>query len=239
MGTFREKAKIINPVNRALSVEIEMIVDSGATYTQVPASILTKLNIDRKFKRNLKIATGEIIEREAGEIQITVKGETLTTLVIFGDEASEPLLGAVTLEQFGLAVDPINKTLIPVPELMLYSGLWFKTQNFKPGRGGMMCGIITLNVKNLSHFDSEFRVPGSGFFYSQSPKFLKILIFSRIPLNEPRTTNQSLTLAQILHIIGYEYYVFSVLLSACLKSRKTRGAKWVEYTIPLFQMANP
>ena len=43
----------------------------------------------------------------------------LPTLVIFGDKESEPLLGAVTLEEFGLAIDPVNKSLMPVPDLML------------------------------------------------------------------------------------------------------------------------
>jgi len=118
MGTFREKVKIANPSNGAF-LEIEMVVDSGATYSQVPSSLLSRLKIDKKYKRKLKIATGKIIERDAGEISISIKDETLTTLVIFGDEGSEPLLGAVSLEQFGLAIDPINKTLLPVPELML------------------------------------------------------------------------------------------------------------------------
>jgi clan AA aspartic protease len=119
MGILREKVKIANPLDGAHFLEIEMVVDSGATYTQVPVSLLSQLKIDKKFKRRLKIATGEVIERDAGEIRISIKNETLTTMVIFGDERSEPLLGAVTLEQFGLAIDPVNKTLIPVPELML------------------------------------------------------------------------------------------------------------------------
>ena len=121
MGTIKEQVIIANPTNGSYSLEMEVIVDSGATYTQIPSLLLDQLHIDKKYKRRLKIATGEIIERDAGEIRITIKNETLTTLVIFGDEASEPLVGAVTLEQFSLAIDPVNKTLIPVPELMLIS----------------------------------------------------------------------------------------------------------------------
>lgn len=33
---------------------------------------------------------------------------------IFGDDGTEPLLGATALEEFGLGVDPINHTLIPI-----------------------------------------------------------------------------------------------------------------------------
>ena len=35
-------------------------------------------------------------------------------MVVFGDEDAEPLLGAVTLEEFGLGVDPVRRRLVPV-----------------------------------------------------------------------------------------------------------------------------
>ena len=34
--------------------------------------------------------------------------------VVFWDEHSTPLLGAVTLEIFGLCIDPVNGRLMPV-----------------------------------------------------------------------------------------------------------------------------
>lgn len=119
MGIFKEKVIISNLQNKEKFLELELVVDSGATYTQVPSHILEKIGIERKYKRNLKIATGEIIERYAGIVNISIKDETMPTIVIFGDEKSKPILGAVTLEQFGLAIDSINKILVPVPELML------------------------------------------------------------------------------------------------------------------------
>ena len=45
---------------------------------------------------------------------LIIDGETLTTMCIFGDEGSDPLLGALTLEQFSLGVDPVNRRLIAV-----------------------------------------------------------------------------------------------------------------------------
>ena len=35
-----------------------------------------------------------------------------STIVLFGDEPSESLMGSYTLEGFGLAVDPINRRLV-------------------------------------------------------------------------------------------------------------------------------
>ncbi len=115
MVNFKERIKIANP-KKGKTLRMEMIGDNGATYTQIPSSLLSNLNIERKYKRMSKIATGEIIESN-GEVLITMRDETLTTFVTFGDEATEPLLGAVTLEQFGLAIDPVNKTLVPEPRL--------------------------------------------------------------------------------------------------------------------------
>jgi hypothetical protein len=41
------------------------------------------------------------------------------TLVVFGDDTMQPLLGAVALEEFGLAIDPLNRRLMPVPGLLM------------------------------------------------------------------------------------------------------------------------
>jgi hypothetical protein len=41
------------------------------------------------------------------------------TLCIFGDPETTPLLGAVTLEECGLAPDPVHQRLIPVVGLLI------------------------------------------------------------------------------------------------------------------------
>lgn len=118
MGTFREKIIISNP-DDSQAIELDLIVDTGVTYTWIPKKYLDQLKIKPKFKRKLRIADGSIIERKASLINIKIKDEVLPTVCIFGDAKSKPLLGAVTLEEFGLGVDPINKTLVPVPSLLL------------------------------------------------------------------------------------------------------------------------
>ena len=49
------------------------------------------------------------------ETKVRMDDQERTTLVVFGDEGSLPLLGAYTLEGFGLALDPVNRGLMPVP----------------------------------------------------------------------------------------------------------------------------
>jgi len=38
--------------------------------------------------------------------------------VVFGEDGGPLLLGAVTLEEFGLGVDPVARKLVPVPGLL-------------------------------------------------------------------------------------------------------------------------
>ena len=46
-------------------------------------------------------------------------GRSRHTACGFGDEGTEPLLGAVTLEEFALGVDPVNGRLLPMPKLRM------------------------------------------------------------------------------------------------------------------------
>ena len=59
------------------------------------------------------------LNRDIGEARVRVDGLARTTVVVFGGEDSEPVLGAVTLEELGLAVDPLNQRLIPVSGLLM------------------------------------------------------------------------------------------------------------------------
>ncbi len=96
-----------------------MLVDTGATYTWVPEPILRQLGYQPTFRQRLRLANGQVIERDGCEAIVEIDGARRTTVVIFGDPASEPLLGAVTLEQFSLAPDPISQRLIPVEALLM------------------------------------------------------------------------------------------------------------------------
>ena len=51
-------------------------------------------------------------------IRIQIDGRTQPTIAVFGHPGSEPLLGVFTLEGFGLAADPVNRRLVPVPGLL-------------------------------------------------------------------------------------------------------------------------
>ena len=59
------------------------------------------------------------MKRDAAGALVEIDGARRTTVVIFGDPALASLLGAVTLEQFSLALDPVACRLVPVVALLM------------------------------------------------------------------------------------------------------------------------
>jgi clan AA aspartic protease len=96
---------------------IQAWVDSGSSYTWLPGTILTALGFTPSFKRRFVLADGGIVEKDVCQVPLRIGQETIISLVVFGDDDSEPLLGATALEDFGLGVGPINHTLIPIISL--------------------------------------------------------------------------------------------------------------------------
>jgi clan AA aspartic protease len=119
MGTFTVKAVIWNPANPVNEVEVELIVDTGATYTVIPTSTLNKLGINPTRTVQVMLADNRVIEKPMGEVGIEIEGyRASATPVIFGDEGIN-LLGSVTMEQLGLAPDPVSKRLRPTVVLLM------------------------------------------------------------------------------------------------------------------------
>jgi clan AA aspartic protease len=118
MGTFRHPVRV-GSADGTRSESLEALVDTGATYTWIPRPILERLAVEPAFRRRLQTADGRIIERECAQVRVCINDESLMTVCIFGDENTEPLLGAVTLEEFGLGVDSVNQRLVPVVSLLM------------------------------------------------------------------------------------------------------------------------
>lgn len=95
-------------------VEIDALVDTGSTYTWVPSVLLDQLGVQPQFALEFETADGRVLQRDVAEAIVYINGQARTTLVVFGDLGTEPLLGVHTLGAFLLAVDPVNERLLPV-----------------------------------------------------------------------------------------------------------------------------
>ena len=122
MGTFTSPLRIADVSGRQ-SREVEATVDTGAAYTVLPGRLLRELNVEPLGQRRLLLADGRRMNADIGEARATIDGETVTTLVIFGEDDAPPLLGAYTLEGLGLAVDPVEQRLVPAHLIMYQARL--------------------------------------------------------------------------------------------------------------------
>lgn len=97
---------------------IEFLVDSGAIYSVVPASILRDLGIKPLTRQTFRLADGSSISRSKGGAVFRYGDRVGTADVVFGEEGDHVLLGAFTLEALGLGLDPLRRELMPLPMIL-------------------------------------------------------------------------------------------------------------------------
>lgn len=113
VGVFRYPVEVADASGERF-VETQPLVDTGALYSQYPASFLEGLGHRPSSLRRFRLADGTVVGRPIGQVPVRIGNETQTTICVFGNEGCEQLLGAVTMEEFSLAPDPVNETLNPV-----------------------------------------------------------------------------------------------------------------------------
>lgn len=120
MGTFNVAMVVGNP-NSTAQETVSALVDTGATFSVMPASLLQRLGIVPTRTRRLRFANGRVEERQTGMAFFEIEGGDCEAMVVFGPENLH-LLGATTLEALLLTVDPINRQLVPEVGLLMRGG---------------------------------------------------------------------------------------------------------------------
>jgi predicted aspartyl protease len=113
MGTFFVEAQLAALETPERLEPVTLLVDSGSTYTWVSGATLRALAVVPTERRRVVTIEGQVVERDAAEVLITLEGRTLHTVCLFSGAGELDVLGAYTLEGFGLAVDPVRRKLIP------------------------------------------------------------------------------------------------------------------------------
>jgi len=118
MGVFSVRVEVGDPQGQRFE-PVEALVDSGASYTTAPASLLRRLGVTPDERRPFILADGRRVEHDMGQTWVRLDGRARMTPVVFAGEGVQPLLGAVTLEEFGLGIDTLGQKLIPVPGYLM------------------------------------------------------------------------------------------------------------------------
>jgi len=113
VGVFQHPVEIGTP-DGSRFLEVQAWVDSGANYSQFPAVLLRRLGFVPTTTRRFRTADGRVVERGMCWVPIRLRDEIAPTPIVFGENDSELLLGAVALESFSWGIDPVKRTLVPI-----------------------------------------------------------------------------------------------------------------------------
>jgi len=133
MGRTVAKLKITNAYDRQKAaegliperavrrIEVEAIVDTGATYVCLPRAEIEKLGL--RFLREVRIRTanGPASRRLFDGAQVELNDREFPMAVMENDEETPPLLGFLLLEALDLVVDPKSQQVIGNPA---HDGKW-------------------------------------------------------------------------------------------------------------------
>ena len=111
MGTFYWPLEI-GPLDGSRFETLNAMVDTGATFSQVPDNILRELGIVPTRYVQSQLADGSIIRDAVADVKIRIDGRETYSTVLFGEEGSPILMGSYALQGVVLAVDPSNERLV-------------------------------------------------------------------------------------------------------------------------------
>jgi predicted aspartyl protease len=94
------------------------LVDSGASFSVLPRQVWRELGLAPKRTMRFTLADGAIIRRRLSDCRFRYQGVDVPSPVVLGQRHDAALIGTLTLEAFGLVLNPFERTLRPM-RLML------------------------------------------------------------------------------------------------------------------------
>ena len=118
MGTFSYPLEVIS-ADGARSTTVDALVNTGSTFTCLPASLLRELGIAPNRRIQSELPDGSIVSDDVGEAHVRVAGIERPTIVTFADENAPPVIGNYPLTGALLVVDPVQQRLAPTHALRI------------------------------------------------------------------------------------------------------------------------
>lgn len=117
MGVTYITATVTGPTG--IKSDVRFLVDAGAQYTLLPHEVWNDIGLEAKRTERFTLVDGTLIDREISECRIELdKGEMHTPVILGHPDDEQALLGVITLEEFGLMLNPFNRELVPMKIMM-------------------------------------------------------------------------------------------------------------------------
>ena len=103
--------------NQIRNVEIEAIVDTGATYLCLPPKVIKELGLSYAYTKPVKTGNGRLELKIFRGAEITIKDRSIEMQVMENiDEHVPSLIGYLVLEEMDWVVNPKTQEIIGNPE---------------------------------------------------------------------------------------------------------------------------
>ena len=111
MGITHVTVSVTNLSQDTHPYEADFLVDTGSIDCFASGEKLVEAGIKPEGKAVYELANGQAVEYPYGFARISFLGAETVTQIIFGPPDIEPILGMVALENVGIVVDPVTKSL--------------------------------------------------------------------------------------------------------------------------------
>lgn len=109
MGETRTNFRIYGMDGEA--VELEAVVDTGATFTKIPEPLASKLGLEVKYEAEVELGDGRRVQRGLILAEVEIGEVKRAVLIAVGGKDERPLIGYTALEVLGFKVNPITGRL--------------------------------------------------------------------------------------------------------------------------------
>jgi len=136
MGLIHVEIDLINVGDKALirrghmdphemrRITVHARVDSGAMYMAINENIQEVLQLPVVGKKRSELANGQIVDYDiVGPLEVRFEEHISNCSAIVLPGGSEPLLGAIPMEDMNIVIDPMRQELIPSPRPVRMGGL--------------------------------------------------------------------------------------------------------------------
>ncbi len=93
------------------SSSLELLVDTGATFTKIPRSIGEEIGLEAQYTTKVELSDGRLVDRKLALAELEIEGIKRPVLVALSEDGEKALLGYTTLEVLGFKVNPVTRRL--------------------------------------------------------------------------------------------------------------------------------
>jgi predicted aspartyl protease len=116
MGKVIEKVKLSSLFDPAKSVEVDAIIDTGATMLVLPQNLIDELDLRKIDEVTVRYANNQRQQKSVyAGLLVEIKRRVGSFSALAEEEGIEPLIGQIVLEQLDLIVDLTSRTVMPNP----------------------------------------------------------------------------------------------------------------------------